>query len=235
MAIAVNNRLKNLQRWLWPGNCLLCSARLGGSEDICAACAQTLPRVQAGCPRCAANNAGVDTPGIVCGQCQKHPPAFVSTQAAFRYAAPIDKLIQNLKYRQRLDLSRVLGNYLADYLADKTWPDVIVPVPLHPIRLRERGYNQSLEIARFVAARLQLPVGGSEVKRVRATLPQTELSREQRQKNMRGAFSVNRTYAGLKVAIVDDVMTSGYTADALARCLIENGAAEVWVWVLARA
>jgi len=173
---------------------------------------------------------------MVCGECQKDPPAFVSTHAAFRYAAPVDKLIQNLKYRQRLDLSRVLGSYLADYLEDnvETLPDVIVPVPLHPLRLRERGYNQSLEIARFVAARFQLPVSATEIKRIRATLPQTELSREQRRKNVRGAFTANISFGGLRVAIVDDVMTSGHTADALAQCLIKNGAAEIWVWVVAR-
>ncbi len=238
MLIKVNNSLKNFQHWLWPGNCLLCSARAAINQDICSACAQALPRVRGACSRCAANSAALDATDVVCGECQTEPPAFAATRAAFQYAAPLDKLIQDLKYRERLDVSRVLGNYLADYLADKheDLPDVIVPVPLHATRLRERGYNQSLEIARFVAARFNLPINSAEVKRVRATLPQTELPREQRRKNLRGAFSAEqKIFAGLKVAIVDDVMTSGYTADALARCLIKNGAERVTVWVVARA
>ncbi len=236
MLIKVNNSLKNFQHWLWPGNCLLCGAHLAKDADICGACKQALPRGRAACARCAANTA-LDATDAVCGECQTNPPAFVATRAAFQYAAPLDKLIQDLKYRERLELSRVLGNYLADYLVDKqeSLPDVIVPVPLHASRLRERGYNQSLEIARFVAGRFNLPINITGVKRVRATLPQTELSREQRRKNLRGAFSAAQTFAGLEVAIVDDVMTSGYTADALARCLIQNGAEKVTVWVVARA
>ncbi|MBI3547212.1 MAG: ComF family protein [Gammaproteobacteria bacterium] len=196
-----------------------------------------LPRIQSPCPRCAAQDATHDAPGMSCGACQKNPPAFVATHAAFRYAAPVDKLIQDLKYNRRLELSRVLGIYLTDYLKQQEHilPDMIIPVPLHPTRLRERGYNQALEIARFVGAHFRLPVSATDVQRIRATLPQTELSREQRRKNMHGAFRARRAFTGLRIAIVDDVMTSGHTADALARCLTENGAAEVRVWVLARA
>lgn len=236
MPVAVNNRLKSLQRWLWPGNCLLCSARVAMEGEICSACALTLPRAQLPCPRCAAPDATRDAQGMLCGACQKDPPAFVATHAAFRYAAPIDKLIQDLKYHRRLELSRVLGIYLADYLEqnEQNRPDMIMPVPLHSTRLRERGYNQALEIARFVGARFRLPLSTTDVQRIRATLPQTELSREQRRKNMRGAFRAKRPFTGLRIAIIDDVMTSGHTADALARCLTENGAAEVRVWVLAR-
>jgi ComF family protein len=169
--------------------------------------------------------------------CQRHPPAYDATRAVFRYATPVDRLIQHLKYHGRLELSRVLGRYLAQHLRalDEPLPDMILPVPLHVSRLRHRGYNQSLEIARFVGRELGIPLDRQGARRIRATAPQMELPRDQRRKNVRGAFEVNGVFSGQRVAIVDDVMTSGHTANALAECLRHSGAKEVRVWVVARA
>jgi len=227
----------NIHRGLWPGNCLLCAARAPVGKDICPACERALPRTEWACPRCAARGAAMEVEGMPCGACQAHPPAYVSARAAFRYAAPVDKLIQHLKYHDRLELSRLLGGYLAKHLQalNDPLPDVVVPVPLHSSRLRERGYNQSLEIARFVARSLELPINWKDAQRIRPTMPQTELPREQRLKNVRGAFMTGDAFAGRRVAIVDDVMTSGYTANALAESLLRSGAVEVRVWVVARA
>ncbi|HYA38806.1 MAG TPA: ComF family protein [Candidatus Methylomirabilis sp.] len=229
--------IKKLHRWLWPVNCLLCGVRVPARGDLCLACERALPRPAWACRRCAANDAVREIDDAVCGECQKHPPAFVDTQAAFRYATPLDKLIQDLKYHGRLDLSRVLGGYLARHLLSLTGPrpDLIVPVPLHPSRLRSRGYNQSLEIARFVARALELPIDVKNTRRIRATAPQTELPRERRRKNVRGAFQAGDAFSGCSVAVVDDVMTSGHTVQALAQSLLEAGAREVRVWVVARA
>jgi len=173
----------------------------------------------------------------ICGECQNHPPAFDGAQAVFRYASPVDKLIQQLKYHGRLELSRVLGGYLAEHLLtlDDLLPDVVIPVPLHVSRLRERGYNQSLEIARFIARRLHVPLDWESAKRVRPTAPQAELPRDQRRKNVRGAFTTSDVFFGRRVAIVDDVMTSGHTVNALAESLRRSGAHDVRVWVVARA
>jgi len=222
---------------MWPGSCLLCTARVPAGEDICRACRQSLPRLLSACPRCAAPGAATAAENIICGECQKTAPAYLFTRAAFRYAPPVDKLVQNLKYHGRLDLSRVLGACLADHLRSlkDPLPDVIAPVPLHNSRLRERGYNQSLEIARFVAKRLRRPLNAKDAWRVRPTAPQTELAREQRRKNVRGAFKAGPAFAGQRVAIVDDVMTSGHTADAFAASLLSSGAEDVRVWVVARA
>jgi ComF family protein len=233
----VNIRLQKIQQWIWPGNCLLCASRVPAGRDICPACEQWLPRLQAPCPRCAAPGAVREVEGPVCGECQKQAPAYLFTRAAFRYAPPVDKLVQGLKYHGRLELSRVLGACLAEHLRslNDPLPDVIVPVPLHVSRLRERGYNQSLEIARFVAKRLRRPLNAKGAWRIRPTAPQTELKREERQKNVRGAFKTGEAFAGQRVAIVDDVMTSGHTADAFARCLLRSGAEDVRVWVVARA
>ena len=227
----------NIHCGLWSGNCLLCAARAPAGKDLCPACELSLPRTEWACPRCAAHGAAMEIEGVACGECQTHPPAYVSARAAFRYASPVDKLIQHLKYHDRLELSRLLGGYLANHLQalNDPLPDVVVPVPLHSSRLRERGYNQSLEIARFVAQPLELPINWKDAQRIRPTVPQTELPREQRRKNVRGAFMTGGAFAGRRVAIVDDVMTSGHTANALAESLLRSGAVEVRVWVVARA
>lgn len=232
----VDNRLKRAQHWLWPRSCLLCHARAPAGQDFCAACARSLPRAVAACPRCGAPGAVVGSDAS-CGECQKNPPAYDSTCVVFRYAAPVDRLIQHLKYHGRLDLSRVLGRYLADHMLalNAPHPDVIVPVPLHVSRLRDRGYNQSLEIARVVARQMRVPLDWQGTRRTRATAPQTDLPRDQRRKNVRGAFTAGTGFAGLSVAIVDDVMTSGHTVNALAESLRRSGAREVRVWVVARA
>ena len=227
----------NIHRGLWSGNCLLCAAHVPAGKELCPACERSLPRTEWACPRCAAHGAAMEIEGVPCGECQTHPPVYVSARAAFRYASPVDKLIQHLKYHDRLELSRLLGGYLANHLQalNDPLPDVVVPVPLHSSRLRERGYNQSLEIARFVAQALELPINWKDAQRIRPTMPQTELPREQRRKNVRGAFMTSGAFAGRRVAIVDDVMTSGHTANALAESLLRSGAVEVRVWVVARA
>ncbi len=174
---------------------------------------------------------------MACGACQQRAPHFDAAQAAFRYQPPLDRLVQNLKYHRRLALARVLGNLLADHLdvGAATWPDILVPVPLHRARLRERGYNQSLEIARVVARRFDLPLATRAVERVRATRPQTTLTSDERRRNVRNVFRAREDFSSRRVAIVDDVMTSGHTVNALAKCLRRAGATNVVVWVVARA
>lgn len=230
----VDVRLKSLQDWLFPGSCLLCAAPGPCGQDLCPACAAGLPRLGVSCPRCAAPLAGGEP--AVCGRCQKKPPAFARVAAPFRYEAPLDRLIQDLKYHRRLELARLLGHCLATHLETAAArPDMVVPVPLHVSRLRSRGYNQSLELARAVARRLALPLDGRGLERVRATPPQTMLPPAQRPRNVRRAFRATADYRGKHVAIVDDVMTSGHTVNALAKCLRAAGAAEISVWVVARA
>ena len=177
---------------------------------------------------------GADAP---CGGCQRRPPRYSCVRAAFAYAPPVDGLIQGLKYHRKLNHARVLGSYLADFLETfpEARPDLVVPVPLHRARLRERGYNQALELARPVARRFKLPLEYLRVRRPRATAPQTELPRRKRRQNVRNAFRVERNLTGCHIAIVDDVMTTGHTVNSLAACLRQAGAETVRVWVLARA
>ncbi len=232
----VNGRWHALRSWLWPGHCLLCRARAPADEELCEGCRAQLPWITAACPRCAAP-LPQGSAAVLCGSCQrKKRPAFNRACAALHYTPPVDRLIVNLKYRHRLELARTLGRLLAEslrQLADR--PDVIVPVPLHPSRLRQRGYNQSLEIARVIAKRLDLPVVTRGARRVRATATQTALPLKERARNVRNAFAVNGDLEGKHVAIVDDVMTSGHTVSALAKALRRAGAKEISVWVVARA
>ena len=173
----------------------------------------------------------------ICGQCQKKPPAFTSVIAAFAYEDPIRQLIIGLKYQRQLYLARVLGSLLADTLAQEPnlSPDIIMPIPLHRSRLRSRGFNQAYEIARFVAKRLHIPLDPWILERNRNTPTQTDLPRRSRAKNVRDAFAVKGDVTDLRIALLDDVMTTGHTANAAALALLRAGAKEVQVWLVARA
>lgn len=210
--------------------CILCGAR-SHNGLICKDCDAELPHLpKAVCPVCARPSPHAD----VCGQCLKHPPNFDHSIAAFRYAFPMDKLIQELKYRERL----ILVNHLADALAQQVTerPDCLVALPLHPARLRERGFNQSLLLACRLAQQLDIPLLKYACERIRNTPPQSGLPWKERDKNMRGAFACKSDdlLKDSHVAIVDDVMTTGASTGELARTLKQAGASEVSVWVIAR-
>jgi len=149
----------------------------------------------------------------------------------------MDQLLLQLKFRQKLYLAPLLGGLLADALATRRepLPDCLVPVPLHPERLRERGYNQALELARIISGRLEVPVAATLCIREKATAPQTALDGLERRRNLRGAFSVRKGEVPRHIAIVDDVVTTGTTVSELARTLRRSGAQTVEVWACARA
>jgi ComF family protein len=210
--------------------CLLCGANTHDGL-CCAACDADLPRLtEEHCPVCALPALA----GGVCGRCLKQAPQFDHTVAAFSYKFPLDKLIQALKYRERL----ILVNFLADSLTQRitTKPDCVVALPLHPTRLRERGFNQSLLLARQLSRRLDIPLLANACERVRNTPPQSSLPWKERDKNMRQAFACRpgADVRGKHVAVVDDVMTTGASIGELARALKQAGANEVSAWVIAR-
>jgi ComF family protein len=227
--------IERIRSFAYPPVCLLCESAGHDNLDICRACADTLPGIDRGCARCALP---VTLPNVtLCGACQRRPPHFQSACALYRYEAPVDHLIRQLKFHGRLPYARLLGCLLGDHLAQRLrdLPDCIVPVPLHPRRLRERGFNQSLELARHAGRRLRIPVDYACVSRTRHTHPQTELPAKLRRKNMRGAFQVTETFGAEHVAILDDVVTTGATVNELARALHRAGVQRVDVWCVARA
>jgi len=228
------NRLKNVQSWLSARRCLVCRGHTTNGRDFCAECAAALPALGPACPQCAAPY-DLGAGGTRCGRCQTEDPAYTASTALFRYAFPVDRLIQGLKYRGQLHHARVLGELLAARLATHTAPEYILPVPLHPARLRERGYNQSLELARVLARRLEVRLDYRALQRTRPTAPQTGLALDERAHNVSKAFTLAPGFNARRVAIVDDVMTSGHTVNAVAKCLRQAGVDEVEVWVVARA
>ncbi|HEX6549193.1 MAG TPA: ComF family protein [Gammaproteobacteria bacterium] len=167
----------------------------------------------------------------------RHPPVWQQAASPLRYAWPLDLLIQRFKFNADLATGRILGSLLANFLAadPEPRPEMLIPVPLHPTRLRERGFNQALELARPVARRLGVRLATGLCRRTRPTEVQSRLDHESRQRNMRGAFEITAPVAGLDLAIVDDVVTTGATVSALAARLRDAGAARIRVWTLARA
>jgi ComF family protein len=214
---------------LLPQDCFLCGAPSGG-ESVCPGCARDLPLQGETCPQCALPSPG----GLVCGRCLAATPDYDATVAPFRYEFPVDRLIQALKYQGRLSLVPWLAHAIAERAASSASPDLIVPMPLHRDRLRERGFNQSVEIARALQRETGALLAIEAVRRTRPTQPQVELPLDARAKNVRGAFACTTRFHGQHVAVVDDVMTSGATLDELARMLKAAGAARVTNWVIAR-
>jgi ComF family protein len=175
------------------------------------------------------------TPEIVCGQCLRQPPPQARAHAAFVYGYPLDRLLPRAKFHGDLASLRLLAALMASTLGDAEPAQAIVPVPLHPRRLRERGYDQALELARPLARRLDLPLRDDLLRRVRATVAQSRLDAARRQRNLRGAFAVQKSgQLPAHIALVDDVMTTGATVHAAAKALLRAGVARVDVWVCAR-
>lgn len=214
---------------LLPQDCTVCGQG-SGDRLVCAACEAGLPHLAGPlCPVCALPAAE----GGRCGACQHAPPHFDATTAAFRYAFPVEHIVQGLKYRHRLPLA----GWLADALARSIGParvDCILPLPLSPQRMQERGFNQAQEIARPLAHRLGLPLVSDACARVLDTAPQASLPWKARQANIRNAFECRIDLTGKTVAVVDDVMTTGATLNEFARTLKLHGAARVENWVVAR-
>jgi ComF family protein len=217
--------MRNWPRLLFGGSCYLCR---GAADDLlCAPCDADLPRLSGTrCPRCA-----LDSPrGVLCGRCLSDAPHYDATVAALAYEFPADALVHALKFRGELALASFLGREIARRIS-AIEIDSVVPVPLSAARLRTRGYNHAAEIARhLLPGKLDLAL----CERSRDTPPQMDLPFAERRRNVRGAFRCTRALAGARVAVVDDVMTTGATLDEVASTLKSAGAARVVNWVVAR-
>lgn len=214
---------------VFGGRCFLCRGAAGGV--LCAECDAELPRLAGPrCPRCAL----ASSHGAICGRCLAAPPAYDATVAALSYEFPADVLVQALKFRGELALAPLLGDLLAAALPDEPAPDFVVPVPLAAARLRARGFNQALEIARPVARQLGLPLV-HHVTRCRSTPPQSGLTASERATNLRQAFRSRAPIDARHVLIVDDVITTGETVKQLAMTLHDNGIDKVSAMAVARA
>lgn len=216
---------------LAPQDCFVCGAASRG-DAVCPDCVDGLPRrAPTACPQCGLP--GLD--GGRCAACTRTAPAYDATRAAYDFAFPVDALIHALKYRHRLSIATFLGDALAVHGADfGADADLVLPMPLHPQRLAERGFNQAVELARGFARARDLPLGLAVVRKLRDLPAQAGLDREARLRSPRGAFECVEDLSGRRVIVVDDVMTTGATLDELARCLKGRGASWVGNLVVAR-
>lgn len=228
--------LHRLSYAIVPGNCVLCTGPTARELDLCEACEADLPVLGPACPCCA-----LPLPGRArCPACSRRSPPFARTWASYPYRAPIDRLIADFKQRGQMTAGRVLAD-----VAARRWlsqspdvPDLLVPVPLHPTRRRERGFNQAEVIAAHFARRLrsrriQVGVDPGLVLRVRETADQKSLSEPDRRRNLAGAFRVQRAPPS-HVAVIDDVVTTAATVAELSHALRQAGADRVDIIALAR-
>lgn len=228
--------------YIWPifaqsiraQDCVLCAAPGDTGHAICAACARELPRNDPSCACCALPLPAGSPPDSRCGHCLQQPPAFDRIRAPFLYQPPFDDLISELKYHAHLAHTELLGGLLAAQLADAPRPDALLAVPLHRSGFRQRGFNQAHEVARVLARALQLPLLYDGLHRVRGGRHQQRSNRQQRQRNVRGAFACTGQILPSRIAVIDDVVTTGATANEIARILKRAGVEWVEIWAIAR-
>jgi ComF family protein len=217
---------------LLPARCLVCGERGAGRQDLCDDCRAALPWNRSACARCALP---LPHPSPLCGRCRRAPPPFDGSRAAFRYGFPFDRLLPRLKFHGDLAAGRLLAELGVEALAGAPRPQLLLPVPLHPARLRQRGYDQALELARPLAQALDLPLCADRLHRRRATTAQSELDARARQRNVRDAFALRPGTLPAHVVVFDDVMTTGATLAECCRLLKRAGVVRVEAWAIARA
>jgi len=221
----------HLSRLLFPPRCLSCGEPGAAGRDICQACADGLPWLRSACQRCALPLPGADASSI-CGACQHSRSPLQLVRSAFVYQPPVNGLLLRFKFHRDLAAGRLLSALMAEALHDAERPQALVPVPLHRSRLRQRGYDQALELARPLARALRLPLWQG-LHRQRSTPPQSALDAAGRKRNLRGAFTVHGQLPA-HVVLLDDVMTTGATLHAAALTLHRAGVQRVDAWVCAR-
>ena len=225
---------------LFSRHCQLCLGPSDNTSDICGACQGDLPWLGHQCSQCALPLP--ETSSTLCGNCLTQAPAFRQVIAPFVYRFPLDSLIPAFKYHHQLAYGRLLVPLLIDAIRhhhaenDQALPDRLIPMPLHRQRQAQRGYNQAFELARPVARALQIPLDRHSLLRHQSTPAQQGLSARERRRNLRDAFYCPHPQHvnGLHLAVLDDVVTTGATANEVSRTLLQAGAASVSIWALAR-
>lgn len=226
------------RRWRlpWPGLCLVCQRAQW--QAICHHCLSAFAPTRLRCQRCAL---ALKDGELACKACEDYPPEFDRAMAAVDYTSPWRELIARFKFQGDVALAKPLATLMAAQmgaLPPRDRPQWIVPTPLSAIRLRERGYNQSWQLARHLSRQTGIPTLPQALRRVKDTPRMMTLEADDRRNQIRGAFEVNtlcrRALVGRRVALVDDVLTTGATVDEITRTLQAAGVRSVSVWVVAR-
>lgn len=225
---------------LIKSNCVLCDSLVDEHVSLCAACRHDLPRIIDACKRCALPmNVSVNIDSNICGAClnQKNPVDYAVS--LFSYENPIDYLIGQMKFQQHLSVASVFADLLKNHFRAKDLehglPELIVPMPLYKKRLIERGFNQTVEIAKPLSKSLGIPLAKNLVARSKSTKTQTHLNKKQRRENVLGCFELLEQPVASHIVILDDVVTTGATSNELARVFKKAGVEKIGVWSLARA
>jgi len=229
---------------LFPSRCILCNHTVDSSVEnkaveICLHCYNKQPFNLSCCIQCALP-LSEDSAKTLCGRCLQKQPEYDYAHSVFRYQDDIIGLVHRLKFSEKISYASSIGEMLlsaydlADILKTEV-PDCLLPVPLHPARLRQRGFNQSVEIARILSKKRAIPIELNSIVRTRSTISQTGLSAKQRQINIKGAFEFVSKKHYKHVLIIDDVVTTGSTVNEIARLLKKNNVGRVGVLSVARA
>lgn len=224
-----------IQYTLFPARCLLCGAPGTKGIDICTPCLNDLPHNHNRCRICSLPLPSSHADSI-CGKCLKQTPKFDFCHAPFAYGYPISGLISDFKFSEKFYSGRLLAELLINFVETNQLelPEVILPVPLHPTRLKKRGFNQALELAKPIGRYFDIPFDTKSCKRIKATETQSTLDKKIRKKNMRGAFEIAEPLDCKHLVLIDDVVTTGTTVNELAKTIKASGVKRVDVWALAR-
>jgi len=229
----VYNWLNCIHAAAFPTICHLCGRESEADVPLCLGCLADLPTNEYGCRRC---GIPLSVEKGVCGRCRQSLSPVEQSVIPMRYAPPLDFLLQQMKFHRRLELTALLAGFIAEEVARREGPlpQLLLPVPMHRRRLRQRGYNQAVELARHLSRQFGIPFERYGGRRVRHTVAQTALHGRERRRNLRGVFAVSGPLPR-HVAIVDDVVTTGSTVQEYARTLHRAGAEVIEVWACARA
>lgn len=231
--------IKKFCQWLLPSICVLCNEITHDDVDLCQACYDELPWLYQACIQCASSLDANANNIPLCGQCLKIPPPFDQTIALCSYNEPMISFINLLKFSGQLKYARLLNKLFIKYLMSKplylqNLPDCIIPIPLHANRLKERGFNQALELARLVSKHFAIPLMHNVCQRIRATDPQSLIHANNRRSNIKNAFVITQPINLKHIAIIDDVVTTGTTVAELSQLFRKIGVEKIDIWCYAR-
>lgn len=231
--------IKKIYQWLLPRICVLCNDATNDDIDLCHACYDDLPWLHQVCIQCALPLSNYSNNLQHCGLCLKKAPPFDQTIALCSYSEPIISFINLLKFNGQLKYAQLLNQLFIKYLKSNSiylqqLPEYIIPIPLHINRLRERGFNQALELSRLVSTYFEIPIMDNVCQRIRETQAQSLIQANQRRSNIKNAFTISKTIKAKHIAIVDDVVTTGTTVAELSQLFKIIGVEKIDVWCYAR-
>ncbi|MCU7959142.1 MAG: ComF family protein [gamma proteobacterium symbiont of Bathyaustriella thionipta] len=235
MTSIISNICSKIEQTVFPADCLICSQASQNPYELCQDCEQELPRNRYFC-RCCAQPLAAQAHGSLCGACQKRPPTFEQVFAPFLYRRQIQALIRRYKFSDHQPSGRLLETLFMQSLRQQKppVPAALIAVPLHPQRLKERGFNQAQQLAKALSRQFACPLLQKAVARKGGLPHQADLDKQARLKNLRDAFVLKEHNLPAHIGIVDDVLTTGATANALAKALRRAGVERIQVFVLAR-